>query len=280
MINVLNLYVDDSGSRKPDRQTDSHASRNWFGLGGLLVRDDDEQTERARHEALIAKWPEIQGIPLHSVDIRNKARGFSWLRDNAERANAFYESLTEFICGSSIVCIAAVIDRDGYRARYEPKYEPGARWLLCKTAFTILLERAAKYALSERCRLRVLVERSDKKTDRRMLSYYEDLRAKGMPFDPKSMAGYAPLDATTLGGVLYEFRKKEKTSPLMQVADLCLYPICRARYEPYQPFTQLLRHGRLIDTRLKREEVASRGIKYSCFELVDARREAAEPGGS
>jgi hypothetical protein len=39
------------------------------------------------------------------------------------------------------------------------------RWSLCKSAFTISVERAGKYARSLNCRLRVLSERCNKKED-------------------------------------------------------------------------------------------------------------------
>jgi hypothetical protein len=270
MVAVLNLYVDDSGSRKLDRKDDTpHAKRNWFGLGGVMLKDADEDKERRRYDRFMSQWPELVSAPLHSADIRNKTKSYTWLSKDPARATRFFEGLTELICGSSVICIAAVIDRSGYRARYEPKYQPEDRWLLCKTAFAILVERAAKHAIRQQHRMRVLVENGDKKTDARMSRYYNELKAQGMPFNATAMTVYQPLPAETLAATLYEFRIKNKTSPMMQLADLCLYPICRGGYEPtYRSYQDLGRSQRLLDAQLDPADIPTHGIKYSCFEGV------------
>jgi hypothetical protein len=274
MVDVVNLYADDSGSRKPDRKHDHGAGCKWFGLGGVLIRERDEDRERARHAEFMAAWPELAGAPLHSADIRSRSDAFRWLGRDEERTTRFFEQLTTLICESTIVCLAAVVDRAGYRARYEDRYrQPHERWLLCKTAFAILVERAAKYAQERGCRLRVLVERSDKETDNRMRRYYEELRKQGLPFDAASMAHYGPLPAPALAETLYEFDLKHKSSPLMQLADLCLYPVCRAAYDAsYRSFLDLVRFERLIDACIPASEIHSRGIKYSCFPQLTTTR--------
>jgi hypothetical protein len=263
---VLNLYADDSGSRLPDRRQDQPPRRNWFGLGGLLVTQSDEDIVRQRYAEFTGRWPELTG-PLHSVKIRNGTENFTWLRKDQKRAGEFLADLTELICGAPIVCIAAVIDRTGYLARYETMYTPDQRWSLCKTAFSVLIERSVKFAQTRNQRLRVMVERSDKKTDRRIQQHYDELKSKGMPFDKHNSGKYAPLDPAELSATLYEFRTKDKSSPLMQLADLCLYPICRYPYDPsYRSHRDLLVRGKLIDCVLKPEEIPARGIKYSCFD--------------
>jgi hypothetical protein len=266
MADVLNLYADESGSRMPDWGHGASSRPDWFGMGGVLVREREEDAERERHRAFVSGWPELAEVPLHSFEIRGKTAGFRWLRRDAGRRNAFIAALTSLICQSSLVCLATVIDRAGYRARYEKKYQPSERWLLCKTAFTILVERAAKYAQQKGYRLRVLVEKSDKGTDEQMRRYYQELKSSGPPFNPDTMASYEPLAATSLAATLYEFRLKDKKSPMMQLADLCLYPICRAGYQPsYAPFRDLLDSGRLIESHIPEGEILKRGTKYSCF---------------
>jgi len=164
-----------------------------------------------------------------------------------------------------------VIDRPGYNARYLPRYGR-QRWLLCKTAFSVVVERAAKFALRHGCKLKVFVERSDRKTDRRVAQYYEDLRASGMPFDTRTSDRYAPLDAATLAGTLYEFRTKKKTSPIMQLADLYLWPICMGGYDAAnRTFVRLRQDRRLIDNVLDPGDLTALGIKYSCWELAAKR---------
>jgi hypothetical protein len=64
---------------------------------------------------------------------------------------------------------------------------------------------------------------------------------------------------------------------MMQMADLYLYPICRGRYEAaYHPYRIMQDERKLIDVTLEKDAVAECGIKYSCFELVDA--ETRKPG--
>lgn len=125
----------------------------------------------------------------------------------------FFERLTAFICESPIVCLATVIGRVGYRTKYDPLYEPGKRWLLCKTAFSILVERSVKYASSKNLRLRVFIEQSDKRTDRTLETYYDQLGKTGMFFAEPNMAAYAPVRADDFRNTLYGFRKKTKPRP-------------------------------------------------------------------
>ena len=117
------------------------------------------------------------------------------------------------------------------------------------TAFTVVVERAAKFARGRGCRLRVHVERSDRSTDRRLQSYYEDMRSVGHPFNRDNAAKYAPLSADSLRATLLEFRTKQKTSPLIQIADLCLWPRCTGGYAPdNRSFAALRTVGTLIDS--------------------------------
>jgi len=62
-----------------------------------------------------------------------------------EIKQSFHEDLAHLIEALPIVVIACVVDRRGYNDRYFELYKD-ERWMLCKTAFAILLERAAKFA--------------------------------------------------------------------------------------------------------------------------------------
>lgn len=267
VVDVLNLYLDDSGTRHPDRniETPPHG-HDWFGLGGVMVDDEaGEEAVRARHDKLCEKW-QLQ-TSLHSSEIRNKAKSFRWLRDlSPEKRDEFLADIAELVTSPELVAIACVIDRPGYNARYREKYGR-ARWLLCKTAFTVVVERATKYARSRRSKLRVLVEKSDQQTDRMLRAYYDDLRANGHPFDVASASRYTPLMAHEYRDTLYEFRTKAKTSPLLQISDLALWPICVGGYDTSNyAYRTLKTAGTLIDSRLRAEEVMERGIKYSCWQ--------------
>jgi len=53
---------------------------------------------------------------------------------------------------------------------------------------------------------------------------------------------------------------------MIQIADLILYPLAKAGYDPdYRPYKMLKEHGKLIDCFLDENDVSSLGIKYSCF---------------
>jgi hypothetical protein len=171
---------------------------------------------------------------------------------------------------SPVLGIACTIDRPGYNHRYREKYGR-QRWQLCKTAFSITVERAAKHARKQGCKLRVHVERGDKKTDRIVKAYYDNLKAEGMPFAGDTSGKYAPLTAEQFRETLYEFRTKKKSSPMAQLADLYLWPMAIGGYDKAnRPYSRLISDKKLIDCQLQKEEIEHLGCKYSCFDLVYA----------
>jgi hypothetical protein len=269
---VMRLYLDDSGTRHPDHDPGRKPAHehDWFGLGGVIVRETEELSLRARHAALCSKWN--ISYPLHSAEIRACSQHFTWLGTIASGKKAeFMADLGELATSGEITAIACVIDRPGYNHRYREKHQRG-RWLLCKTAFTIVVERAAKFAREHGCRLRVYVEQSDKETDKRLRGYFDEMRTVGHPFDQTNASKYAPLTAEQLGETLFEFRPKNKSSPVMQVADLCLWPMCIGGYDPKnRAYVALKTAGTLIDCKLPDGDVGARGIKYSCWDLIVPR---------
>lgn len=273
MPDVLNLYVDDSGTRHPDHDPGREPAHghDWFGIGGVFLRESDEDAVRARHAEFCSKW----GItyPLHSAEIRACSDNFCWLGEcPKEDRNAFLGGLTSLLTSTELTAIACVIDRPGYNHRYREKYGRG-RWSLCKTAFTVVVERALKHAQEHGQRLRVLVERADKRTDRMVEGYYDDLRANGHPFDPTNASKYTPLTKEDFAKGLYEFKTKQKSSPLMQLADLALWPICIGGYDPKnRSYVYMQNAGMLIDNKLAPELLSERGIKYYCWDLEAARK--------
>lgn len=267
----MHFYMDDSGTRHPDRKPGRTAAHgyDWFALGGVLIKQEDEKTARAAHAKFCSRWKFTK--PLHSAEIRSKSGAFAWLGNLAnEEHKQFLEELYQLMAGMPVIGHACVIDRPGYNERYTKKYGR-KRWLLCKTTFSASVERAAKIARGQGYKLRVFVERSDPKTDRHVKQYYEDLGKDGMPFNPKTSGKYAPLKAAELAETLYEFRIKNKSSPLMQMADLYLWPMCMGGYNPQnRPYARLIEDRKLIDCTLEPEQVPALGIKYSCWELAAA----------
>lgn len=273
MVDVLSLYIDDSGTRHPDRDPGRAPGHgyDWFALGGIMIREPDEAAFRADHAAFCAKWD--INAPLRSADIRAHSGNFHWLKGlSNERRESFYEELYHLMSHAPTLGIACVIDRPGYNARYREKYGR-ERWMLCKTAFNVVVERAAKHAMTLGCKLDVNVEKGDKKTDAVIRGYYKDLRAKGMPFDAASSSKYEPMGTTDIAKVVYDLRFKGKSSPLMQLADLYLWPMCMGGYNPQvRPYQRLIEDKKLIDSVLGKAEIPVRGIKYSCWELVQTRQ--------
>lgn len=268
----LHFYLDDSGTRNPDRNAgcDFDPDRpDWFALGGILLKEEDEELARELYSAFCEEW----GInyPLHSSDIRFRKGNFEWLKHvSTGEFERFHESISQMLISMPVHGIACVIDRPGYNHRYLERYGRD-RWSLCKTAFSVVVERAAKAAITDDRRLRIYPERADKQADRWLKGYFEGLRTEGMPFASATSDKYAPLTQSVLQHTLREFRPKFKSSPLVQIADLYLYPMCRAGYGQYLPYSILMENGKLIDCSLPPDSQASLGIKYSCFELVTGR---------
>lgn len=268
MPRVLNFYMDDSGTRTPNRKPLRYdpGARDFFALGGVLINEEDEAAARKLYTDFCSRWS--ISYPLHSVEIRHSTGRFTWLkRDDVQRV-AFMQSLTRMLLSIQALGLVCVIDRPGYDARYRERY--GRRqWHLCQTAFAIAVERAAKFARRQSRKLRVMPERSSKADDQRLERYYTDLRTSGPPFEKASSADYAPLTANELTQTLHEIRFKSKSSPMGQIADLFLWPIAIAGYDPNnRPYAALRSAGRLIENRLCGSEAEIGGSKYSCFELV------------
>lgn len=261
---LFHFYIDDSGTRHPDKLARTSTAGDWFGLGGLLIKEEDEDTCRDLHRQFCEKW-QID-YPLHSVKIRHKSDDFSWMATLPQpKLREFFSDIESMIHDMPFMALACVIDRPGYRDRYLAKYGRQS-WQLCKTAFTVICERAAKFSFREDRRIKLFVERTDKNADRAIKAYYDELRSNGMPFSKSNSSKYNPLSAEELRYRLLDLKLKKKSSPMIQMADLLLYPVCRSPYdEMYAPHKQLKEADKLIDCLLSEEEAGEFGIKYSCF---------------
>lgn len=81
------------------------------------------------------------------------------------------------------------------------------------------------------------------------------------------------MSAEALHSALYELKFKRKSSPMGQIADLLLWPMAVAGYDPEcRPYQALKAAGRLIECHLDETEHPSCGTKYSCFELVERQK--------
>ena len=92
-----------------------------------------------------------------------------------------------------------------------------------------------------------------------------------MPFDEGNSSEYSGLPPEEFReGVLGDpARVTKKGAPLVQIADLYLYPMVKGGYvDGYPPYDQLVAANRIIDAQLAEEFRAALGVKYSCFDLV------------
>ncbi len=267
MAKQLNFYMDDSGTRHPDRKIGRSPAHgcDWFALGGILIHEEDEYDARSLHEKFVTRWNIT--APLHSSEIRAKSDNFSFIGRLSESDEyRFYEELYVLLRDMPVIGHACVIDRPNYNKRYKEKYKLD-RWTLCKTAFTIAVERAAKYASLEGRKLNIYPERSSKADDDLLKEYFQGMKSTGMPFDDKRSSKYQPAGSDLLSNTLYDLKFKYKSSPLVQIADLYLWPICMGGYDKSnRPYARLMGDGKLIDRHLSKEQCAELGIKYSCFD--------------
>ncbi len=141
-------------------------------------------------------------------------------------------------------------------------------WYMSQSAFYILVERAAKFADKNGRKLQIYFEQNGKKEDRDIIRYMRELKKSGNPFNKHSSGQYNPLNTDDYKRIIPgEPRRKTKKVPMIQIADLVLYPMAKAGYDQqYWPYKALRDNGKLIDCLLDEGELASCGIKYSCFD--------------
>ena len=267
----VHLFIDDTGSRHPGpiRARRRLDGMDCFGLGGVLIDGEELDNVLNAHWEFCTRWKIT--YPLHSSEIRGSRNNFLWLK-NSENAEDFRHNLEEFLVSLPVMGIATVIDRPGYLARYAERYQ-GRPWRMDKTAFAILIERSVKYARSRERRLRVFFERSGKQEDRDILAHFRELKTEGMPFDDDNASHYHGLKAREFRELMLgEPKGRTKKTPMLQIADLYLYPMAKAGYDAdYNPYLALMRASRLIDAVLKPQVRPLLGIKYSCFDGLDCR---------
>jgi Protein of unknown function (DUF3800) len=259
------LYFDDTGSRHPDK--DCFGTRkdemNCFGLGGILIKAEDTNLIWEKHRTFCDEWAIT--YPLHSSSIRGGRGNFGWLKA-PDKAVDFISALEEFLLSLPFISTACIIDRPGYVARYKDTHKDKL-WMMCKTAFAILVERAARFADSQSRKLEIFFEETSKRDDREIIRYMQDLKKEGSPFSPVNSEEYRPLSAEDYRRiVLGSPQRRTKKVPMIQIADLVLYPIAKGGYDPkYRPYQKLLVGRKIIDALLSAEDVSAKGVKYSCF---------------
>lgn len=265
MPRPFTLYMDETGNRHPDKKADdSRRGRDWFGFGGFLVRGEDNDSVRQLVTEFSQQWKLRQ--PLHITDMLSESKGFAWLgRVDQTRRDAFWDGWRQVLCSAPVIGIGCVIDRPGYVARgYLEKHKD--KWLLCRSAFDITVERAAKIARLEGRKLHIVFEQ-DAAVNEIVTGYFHNLQENGLGFDGKNSEKYKPLTKAEFGETLGRIQHKPKSHTLLQVADSYIYAMARHGYDKKFWIHRSLRdRKRLADFALAGEHLPQLGIKYYCFD--------------
>jgi len=257
------FYMDESGSPKPNPKD----AVTYFALGGILIQRQDESTIHQKVTDFKQRWEIDESVPLHGNEIRSRKKNFAWLGlRSKDEQNQFLQDLTDMIVQCPILVHGCVVSRRGYLDRYLNRYG-NKTWEMMKSAFSILLERISKYAALYDGKVMVYFEKAGKKEDKLITGYFNDLRSAGAPFSAETSIKYAPLTSAQLQQVLSGIEGKSKNNPILQIADLCLYPVAKSKEQPQnKAFQALNQHQKLIDTVLAPDELEKIGIKYYCFD--------------
>lgn len=256
------LFIDESGSPKPNPKD----TAPYFALGGVLVKRVDEVVIEQAVAGFKQRWNISLDTPLHGSEIRSKKRKFAWLGKLSEpERNNFMVDLTKTITSLPITVHACVVSRQGYHNRYLEKYGDNT-WEMMKSAFSILVERSVKFVGDKNESIMIYYEEAGKKEDRLLKQYFNEIRESGHPFNSNNASKYSPLNAERISKCLRGIEGKKKSNPILQIADLCLYPVARGKDKPGdRAYLALKENQILVDSQLSSEVIKSRGIKYYCF---------------
>jgi hypothetical protein len=140
-------------------------------------------------------------------------------------------------------------------------------WEMAKSAFSILVERVAKYAAVKNNSIMVYYEEAGRTEDRLIKQYFNELRSSGHPFNNETAQKYSPMSVVDLAQLLRGIEGKRKSNLILQLADLCLYPVVHGKGKPdNRAFVALKENNLLVDSHLDSSEIDSLGIKYYCFD--------------
>jgi len=259
--------MDETGTRHPDKKSnETGRASDCFGLGGLLIRKEDEAEAGQLYQDIVQKW-NIQ-TPFHLTDMRSRRKGFSWLgRRSQHEQDAFWSDYHAFLRSIPALATGCIISRPGYLARGYLELHPDTKWLLCRSAFDITVERATKYAILNVCKLDIVFEGSIPTNDIMMKGYFSNLKDNGLEFDPANSEKYKPLDASAFRETLGTIQWKTKESRMLQIADSYIYSIARQTYDRNFPMYCHLRDARrIINFALGDvDRIKAMGIKYYCY---------------
>lgn len=266
MTRPFTLYMDETGNRHPDKKSDkSREGRDWFGFGGVLVRGEDNDAVRKMVDDFSTKW-KLTG-PAHITDMLSEKKHFAKLeRMSQDEVENFWADWRKVLCSSPVIGIGCVVDRRGYVARGYLEKHGNNRWLLCRSAFDITVERSAKIARLEGRKLHIVFEQ-DPGINETITGYFRNLKENGLAFDAKNSEKYKPLSKEEFGETLGRIQHKPKAHPLLQLADSYIYSMSRNGYDKKFGLYRHLRDSkRIADFVLANEHLPQLGVKYYCFD--------------
>ena len=263
----LIYYMDETGNRHPDKKsTQERAGRDWFALGGYLLREDDKGAVLALHKQFCGEWAITE--PFHITDMLATRKKFAWLGKLSDKDRSrFWEEYKHMLSSIPALGSACVISRPGYVARGYIADFPDTKWLLCRSAFDITIERAAKYAKHIGAKLDVVFE-SDGPINATMKGYFRNLKENGLAFDEGRAAKYEPFTKDDFQETLGTIEYKSKASPYLQFADSYVYAIARQKYDRhFGVYCRLRDRKRIINFALEEPAlIKAMGIKYYCYD--------------
>lgn len=263
----LIYYMDETGNRHPDKKsTQERAGRDWFGLGGYLLINEDKVAVRELHRQFCDEW-DIKH-PFHMTDMQAAKKKFAWLgRLTDKERSRFWEEYKDMISSIPALGAGCIISRPGYVERGYLNSFPDSKWLLCRSAFDITVERAAKYARHLGVKLDVVFE-ADGPINATMKGYFQNLKTNGLNFDTTNSAKYGPLSQSEFAETLGTIEYKAKASPYLQIADSYIYAIARGKYDRhYGVYCRLRDRKRIMNFALSDNDmIKAMGVKYYCFD--------------
>lgn len=265
MSRPFTFYMDETGNRHPDKKSDaSRQGRDWFGLGGVLIRGEDNDAIRQAVADFSERW-DLTG-PAHLTDMMSEKKQFAWLGRKTEVIRQqFWDDWHHVLSGANVIGLGCIVDRPGYLARGYLEKGPD-KWLLCRSAFDIVIDRAAKIARHEGRKLHVVFEQ-DPGINKTMTTYFNMLKQDGLAFDAGNSSKYSPLTQPEFAETLGRIDHKPKSHALLQMADSYIYAMARHGFDKkFGLYRHLRDHGRIADFALPQDCLPHMGVKYYCFD--------------
>lgn len=256
------LYLDESGSQKPS----PHDQATFFAMGGVIIERGTEEIIQSLLNGFKKRWEIDIDTPLHSTEMRSRKKKFYFLKHfSDEQLNAFFIDLHNVIASCPVVIHACIVSRQGYINRFQQTYGLNT-WEMMRSSFYILIERSAKYVQKQEGKLMVFYEEAGRVEDKKLKSYFNEIRSNGLPFNQSTSQKYNPCTTEVLSKILSGIEGKKKANPVMQIADYCLHPIADVKLHPTNRAYHAFKASNLIvDCIINPEEIGEIGVKYYCY---------------